>query len=84
MQVLLYSRSGCHLCDQVESVLLDLKKQYCFTIKIIDIDQFSELYELYNETIPVECIDEKIVAKATVNLVDLQKTFDSIARHSKF
>lgn len=77
MKVVLYTRSGCHLCDRAESTLLDFRKQYCFGLEIIDIDRFSELYDLYNEIIPVVCIDEKIVAKAPIDFVDLQNFFES-------
>ena len=77
MKVVLYTRSGCHLCDRAESTLLDLRKQYCFGLEIIDIDRFSELYDLYNEIIPVVCIDEKVVAKAPIDFVDLRNFFES-------
>ena len=78
MDVVLYARSGCHLCDQVELTLLDFRKRYCFSLDIVDIDQSMELSDLYNETIPLICINEKIVAKSPINLVKLEKIFRSI------
>ncbi len=77
MKVVLYTRSGCHLCDRAESTLLDFRIQYCFSLEVIDIDGFRELYDLYNEIIPVVCINEKIVAKAPIDFVDLQNFFES-------
>ena len=38
MEVVLYTRSGCHLCDLAESALLEFKAQYCFRLEIVDID----------------------------------------------
>ena len=76
MEVVLYIRSGCHLCDLAEQILLGFKAQYCFRLEIVDIDEFSELNELYNEMVPVVCMDEIIIAKAPINLVDLQNAFE--------
>lgn len=77
MEVVLYTRSGCHLCDLAESALLEFKAQYCFRLEIVDIDGYSKLNKLYNEMVPVVCIDEIIIAKAPINLVDLQNAFES-------
>ena len=51
----LYTRRGCHLCDEAKQVLLDagLEPQE------IDIDNDAELQRRYGEQIPVVVIDGK-------------------------
>jgi glutaredoxin len=45
----LYSRQGCHLCEQAEALLrrLGLKPQ------IVDVDGSPELQARYNDSVPV-------------------------------
>ena len=58
-RVLLYSRPGCHLCDDarqvVEAVCAELGEQY----DEIDITTSDELMRAYGEEIPVTFVDGK-------------------------
>lgn len=51
--LILYSRAGCHLCDD----MLDDIEQACrgtsLTLSVVDIDTSPELVALYGERIPV-------------------------------
>ena len=49
----LYFREGCWLCDKAEEMLNGLKEKYGINIKKISIDSDDELYELYRSDIPV-------------------------------
>lgn len=53
IQVILYSRSGCHLCDQVSELLDELRPEYPHEVRVIDIDQNSKLQKKYFDKIPV-------------------------------
>ena len=55
--VTVYSRQGCHLCDDAENVLESLREELNFEIKIIDIDIDPELIKLYSDQVPVIHID---------------------------
>ena len=55
--ITIYSRPGCHLCDDAENVLESLRKELNFEIKEILIDGNEELQSLYGEQIPVTHID---------------------------
>ena len=63
-QVLLYSRSGCHLCEvaleTLEKLQNELKDQQPFEIEVVLIDGQPELEEKYGEEIPVTVIDGKV------------------------
>ena len=55
--VTIYSRQGCHLCDDAENVLESLREELNFEIEVIDIDIDPELIKLYSDQVPVIHID---------------------------
>ena len=55
--VTIYSRLGCHLCDDAEKVLESLREELNFEIEVINIDEDTELVKLYNDQVPVIHID---------------------------
>jgi glutaredoxin len=56
-KVTLYTRVGCHLCDDAKSVLDRVRRRTPFELDIQDIDGNPELLRLYNEEVPVIAID---------------------------
>ena len=56
-QVVLYTRAGCHLCDQVKATLTRLEKRGEFTWKEVDVDSDPELVRQFGEQVPVVFID---------------------------
>jgi hypothetical protein len=55
--VTIYSRLGCHLCDDAENVLESLRAELNFEIEVINIDIDPELIKLYSDQVPVIHID---------------------------
>jgi glutaredoxin len=51
--VKLYTRNGCHLCENARAILLHLKHKWNFHYVEADIDQSDELTEKYGLMIPV-------------------------------
>lgn len=49
----LYFKEGCWLCEKAEEMLYGLKEKYGLNIKKVPIDSNDELYELYRFDIPV-------------------------------
>jgi glutaredoxin len=55
--ITIYSRQGCHLCDDAQKTLESLREELNFVIDVIDIDQDAELIKLYSDQVPVIHID---------------------------
>ena len=51
--VTVYSRKGCHLCDDAYTTLQSMQAELNFEIEVIDIDQNQELVNLYSDQVPV-------------------------------
>lgn len=55
--VKLYTRKGCHLCENAEAIVMELQEKWNFQYKEEDIDRSDELTEKYGLMIPVVEID---------------------------
>ena len=55
--VTVYSRLGCHLCDDAHNVLESMREELNFEIDVINIDEDAELVKLYSDQVPVIHID---------------------------
>ena len=55
--VTLYSRPGCHLCDDARAALERLRAEVPFEIREIDIESDDALHARYLERIPVVALD---------------------------
>jgi len=51
--VTVYSRHGCHLCEDAVKTLESLREELAFEIEIIYIDGDAELEKLYGNEVPV-------------------------------
>lgn len=49
----LYSRSYCHLCDDMLEALQALSGEYAFTVELIDVDADETLLAQFDELVPV-------------------------------
>ncbi len=56
-KITIYSRDGCHLCDDAINTLESMREELNFEIDVIDIDQNAELVKLYSDQVPVIHID---------------------------
>jgi len=55
--VTIYSRTGCHLCENAEVTIASLKDELNFELVIKLIDGNQELEKLYGHEVPVIHID---------------------------
>lgn len=59
-KVVVYSKEGCHLCENVIAELWKLRNEQSFEIAIKDITTDAELLKRYKNIIPVIAIDGKV------------------------
>ena len=75
--VVMYSRQGCHLCDDVWKQLQKARRQYPFTLEKTDVDADAELKAKFGEQVPVVCVDGKVRFRGQVNNVLLQRLLEA-------
>jgi glutaredoxin len=55
--VVLYSRPGCHLCDDARAALMRVRAGAPFAFQEVDISGDDDLHRRYLERIPVVTLD---------------------------
>lgn len=53
----LYSRTYCHLCDDLLTALEPLRSEFAFTVEVLDVDADPALEAKYDELVPVLTAD---------------------------
>ena len=53
----LFSRPGCHLCDEAKALLREMQAGHLFLLREVDISKRADLLERYGEEIPVVFIN---------------------------
>ncbi len=71
IRVTLFTREDCSLCEQVKADLSVLSEQLPHTLQEVNIDEDPELYDQYNEIIPV-CLIGPYTLKAPIRKIDLE------------
>ena len=52
-ELTVYSRTYCHLCDEMITGLQTLQARFPFTLRIVDVDSDDALETRYGEDVPV-------------------------------
>jgi glutaredoxin len=74
--VVLYTRVGCHLCDDARQTL----EQHGLSPTCVDIDAHHELYERFTTCVPVVEIDGRIRFRGHVEPVLLRRILAQCTR----
>ena len=80
-KVVIYSRPGCHLCDEMKAVVQKVAETLSLEIEEIDISTDPALDARYGLEIPVLMLDGKKVAKYRVSEAQLRRLLLARARH---
>jgi glutaredoxin len=73
LQIDLYSRPGCHLCDEAKGVIERARVRFGFDLRVIDIETDPELERKHGEEIPVVFINGQKAFKYHVDEAALEK-----------
>ena len=73
IRLTIYSRPGCHLCDEMKAVVRRVAVSIPLSLDEVDISGDAELERLYGVEIPVLMIDGKKVAKYRIGESELMR-----------
>ncbi|OLD61987.1 MAG: hypothetical protein AUI53_03405 [Acidobacteria bacterium 13_1_40CM_2_60_7] len=66
-EVTLYTRPGCHLCEEAKAVIAPLLRESGATLREVNVDENPALKERYAWDVPVIFIGARKAAKHRVN-----------------
>src|SRR5947209_18956503 len=80
VRVVVYTRAGCHVCDEAARFLEGERRRLGFTLEYIDIDQNAELRERHGEWVPVVEVEGRVRFRGRVNPVLWSRLVTALGR----
>ncbi|MGA2198006.1 MAG: glutaredoxin family protein [Bryobacteraceae bacterium] len=77
--VTLYTRAGCHLCEEAKRAIEAARGRADFDYQEVDIDGDRELRRRYNDQVPVIAINGVKAFKSRVEAKELLKKLEARA-----
>ncbi|KQL33327.1 glutaredoxin family protein [Psychrobacillus sp. FJAT-21963] len=71
MKVYLYTRPGCHLCDEARLMLKLVQEDVSFEMSEVNIEEDDDLHEKYMLMIPVVVFEDEIIQYGKVDYATL-------------
>lgn len=71
--VTLYTRPGCHLCEEAKEAIAPLLREFGVTLREVNVDEDSVLKERYGWDVPVIFVGSRKAAKHRVNVKQLRR-----------
>ncbi len=76
----LYTRQGCHLCDEAWKCLSHWQRRYGFLLDVVDIDGDPDLQAQHGLHVPVVTVNGKVRFRGHVSPVLLRRLLDAECR----
>ena len=74
LHLTLYSRPGCHLCDDMKAVVARVSARVPVSVDVVNIDDDAALTARYGFEIPVLLVEGRKVAKYRIEEAVLERT----------
>lgn len=78
-RLVLYTRAGCHLCDEMLAQARPVAERHGLAIEPIDIDSDFDLSVRYNTRIPVLALDGTEICHHFLDRAALERALDAAA-----
>jgi glutaredoxin len=82
LEVTLYTRPGCHLCDEAKLQMAPLLDEFGARLREVNIDADPKLRELYNLDVPVIFLADRKIAKHRVDPAQFRRQLAEACRRS--
>lgn len=82
VKIVLYSRPGCHLCDDVHAVLDEVRRERPFELQVRDISRKRSWIEAYGLDIPVVTINGVEAFRHRMTAAELRAALQALPHQS--
>jgi glutaredoxin len=80
-EVTIYTKPGCHLCEEAKSAIAPLLREFHASLREIDIENDPTLTQRFGCDIPVIYIGRRKSAKHRVNLQQFRRQLQDASTH---
>jgi len=78
VEVVLYTRQGCHLCEDALAPLEQARRRYGFRLTLRDVDTDAAWKAAFGEEVPVVEVDGKVRFRGRINVVLLTRLLEQL------
>ena len=78
IEITLYTRAGCHLCDEAKAVLYNVGATFQATFQEVDIDTDPALQARFNEEVPVVFVNGRKAFKYHIDPPQLARLLKAL------
>lgn len=78
--VTLYTRAGCHLCEEAKAAMASPLREFAAALREVDIDRDPILCERYKNDVPVIFLGTKKIAKHRVDPAAFRRCLERSSR----
>jgi glutaredoxin len=81
VDVVLYGRPGCHLCDEARGAIAEIAAGGPWDVRLreVDIERDDDLFRRYLERIPVVAVDGEVVSELIPDRSALRERIATVA-----
>jgi Glutaredoxin-like domain (DUF836) len=79
----MYTRAGCHLCDDAWELLREFQRRWGFVLSQRDVDGDPAWAAAYGECVPVVEVNGKVRFRGRVNPVLLERLLRGMKRNDE-
>jgi len=76
LDLTLYTRAGCHLCDEMKTALAPLAREFGARITEVDVDQAEELRAMYGHDVPVLFLGDRKAGKHRLDREQMRRQLE--------
>jgi glutaredoxin len=74
----IYSRPGCHLCDEARAVVEPFRKDNALVLRIINVESSADLENRFGSDIPVVFINGEEAFRHRVDRTELERKLKAL------
>ena len=82
LDVTLYSRPGCHLCEEAKGQIAPLLRQFGARLRVVNIDEDPALRARHTNDVPVIFLGARKVAKHRLDPTQFRRQLEAASRMS--
>ena len=72
---ILYTRAGCHLCEDMQTHLSSLQNDHPFTLEVRNVDEDPDWSEKFDDKVPVLFLGDHEICRYFLDLVKVKDIF---------
>ncbi len=80
--IVMYTRQGCHLCEQAWVQLEQAQRRYGFALRQVDVDENEQGLREYGECVPVVVVNGRVRFRGVINAVLLKRLLEADDREN--